>query len=144
MGLTPGQPGPVQQGIDFLNDGLFTYVALLEELGSIGHPYRLFGTRFCGPGGSGTPTSTVDRACQAHDLCYAAHGLSFLPNLGIGSFTPAQAEAAKACNQSLYNSVINYPNEHGSQAIQLWLTHGVGLGILAPGTAATPWSSWPD
>src|SRR5271170_4779293 len=110
----------------------------MEELGSLRNPYRLFGTRWCGPGGGGGTTSNVDAACRAHDLCFGAHGLSFLPNLGIGSFDAAQTQAAKGCNQSLYNAVQMYPNEHGSQAIQLWLTHGVGVGILAPGTSVIP------
>lgn len=134
----PGGSSTVQTGVGLLNDGIFTYVGLLEELGSLRHPYRLFGTRWCGPGGGGGTTSNVDAACRAHDLCYGAHGLSFLPNLGIGSFDVAQTQAARACNQSLYNAVKMYPNEHGSQAIQLWLTNGVGVGILAPGTSVVP------
>ncbi len=134
----PGGSGAVQTGVGLLNDATFTYVGLLEELGSLRHPYRLFGTRWCGPGGGGATTSNVDAACRAHDLCYGDHGLSFLPNLGIGSFDAAQTQAARGCNQSLYNAVKMYPNEHGSQAIQFWLTNGVGVGILAPGTSVVP------
>lgn len=47
-------------------------------------PTRLFGTHYCGPGGAGTPVNTLDVACQAHDACYDAHGLSVGSNFGFG------------------------------------------------------------
>jgi len=39
------------------------------------------GTNYCGPGGGGTPTTRVDKACAAHDLCYQNAGISFVNNV---------------------------------------------------------------
>jgi RHS repeat-associated protein len=65
---------------------------------------RLFGTHWCGPGGSGTVTSTTDAACWRHDMCYAANNLEWTDNRNK-SLPPAKAAALQQCNQQLCNSV---------------------------------------
>jgi len=97
---------------------------------------RIAGTHYCGPGGAGTPNSDVDSACKAHDACYTNHGIDFGPNIGWGGWTKQQAAEARSCNQTLYDTVKQYPNEPGSQAIQKWLRYGGWLGILYPGTSS--------
>jgi len=58
------------------------------------------GTNYCGPGGSGTPTTRVDGACAAHDLCYQNAGVSFLNNIGFPK-TAQQSAAIQACDANL-------------------------------------------
>jgi hypothetical protein len=60
-----------------------------------------WGYKYCGAGNyPGSPTSDTDKCCEAHDNCYAAHGLSsnnvsvLHPGKGIGA---AQA----GCDQDL-------------------------------------------
>jgi len=64
----------------------------------------MWGYKYCGPGNYlGKPNGTTDRCCQAHDNCYAAHGLSSR-NVKAGhpgSTGPAQA----ACDQNLCDCV---------------------------------------
>lgn len=76
---------------------------------------RYSGTRWCGPGGAGTPDGQVDAACHLHDLCLEAAGLdaSINTNSSVHLSLP-QADAAQICNQSLFNAVRQYPNEAGS------------------------------
>jgi hypothetical protein len=97
---------------------------------------RYFGTRWCGPGGAGSPDGRIDAACHLHDLCLNAAGLdaSVNTNSSIHLSLP-QAAAALVCNQSLFNAVRQYPDEAGSYSIQKWLLYGDLFGILAPGTA---------
>jgi RHS repeat-associated protein len=107
-------------------------------------PYRLFGTKFCGPGGAGNTTGFLDAACKAHDDCYKAAGITFANNLPGGpSMSSSQASAAKACNQALYNAARINKSAPGSKAAQYWLTQGANLPfgayIIKPGTEATPW-----
>jgi hypothetical protein len=107
-------------------------------------PYILFSTKFCGPGGSGSPTGFLDAACRAHDACYKAAGINFSNNLPGGpSMSSSQASAAKACNQALYNAARINNNAPGSKAAQYWLTQGANLPfggyIIKPGTEAAPW-----
>ena len=71
---------------------------------SVGHNY--FGTRYCGPGGSGVPLNATDTACAQHDACYGAFNLSALFNTIPNSMaTPAQVQGARGCNQQLCNSL---------------------------------------
>lgn len=100
-----------------------------------GFPRRFFGTRWCGPGGAGSPVSDVDRACRAHDICFGLAGLDARANTDSSvHLSLAQAVAAQGCNQQLYNSVSQYPNEAGSSRIQWWLKYGTYVGVLTPGT----------
>jgi RHS repeat-associated protein len=108
-----------------------------------GDPYRLFSTKYCGPGGAGNPTGFLDAACKAHDACYAAAGISAANNGPNGSMTSAQSSAATACNQALYNAARLAANAPGSKAVRYWLTQGANVPfvgtILRPGTEAKPW-----
>jgi RHS repeat-associated protein len=110
---------------------------------STGDPYRLFSTRYCGPGGAGATTGFLDAACKAHDTCYKAAGISAANNGPNGSMTPAQSSAATACNQALYNAARLAANAPGSKAVRYWLTQGANVPfagtILRPGTEAKPW-----
>jgi hypothetical protein len=93
-------------------------------------PLRLFGSRFCGPGGAGNPNSHVDGGCQVHDGCFDDHGINFWGNIVPGLWNSEQKRQAQICNQGLYNTVIKYPNEPGSKPIQNWLKYGDWFGIL--------------
>jgi hypothetical protein len=139
--------GPCGGGFSFENGSPQTSSTIASYLDDFGQfllfpkslrsaPLRLFGSHYCGPGGAGTPNSDVDRACQAHDDCYGAAHINFGPNIGWGGWTTQQAAAASVCNQALYDSVRQYPNEPGSQAIQNWLRYGEWFGVLYPGTGA--------
>jgi len=110
--------------------------ALLFAPSNRGTPLRLFGSHWCGPGGAGSPNSDVDRACQMHDTCLGDHGINFWGNIAVAPvfWTSEQKRAAQVCNQALYNTVKQYPNEPGSKPIQNWLKYGNWLGILSWGT----------
>jgi hypothetical protein len=115
---------------------------LIFSKGNRPEPYRLFSSRWCGPGGAGATTGVIDAACKAHDLCYDAAHLSATANTSGVELSLNQAAAAQACNQALYDVARSNPNEWGSISIQKWLTTGDQLpigGILAPGTEAVPW-----
>ena len=107
-------------------------------------PYRLFSTRYCGPGGAGVTTGTLDAACQTHDECYQAAGLSADSNTSGATLSLPEAAAAQSCNQALYDAARSNPKAPGSKALQWWLTRGdrfkpFGYQLLAPGTEAKPW-----
>jgi hypothetical protein len=106
-------------------------------------PYRLFSTRYCGPGGAGQTTGFLDAACKAHDACYLAVGISAANNRPNGSMTSAQSSAATSCNQALYNAARLAANAPGAKAVRYWLTQGANVPfvgtILRPGTEAKPW-----
>jgi RHS repeat-associated protein len=110
-------------------------------------PYILFGTHYCGPGGSGTTVGALDPACKVHDACYAAApggGISAGNNLVPWKpMTPGQAAQAKQCNQALYDAARNHPDAPGSKAVQWWMVNGShlpgGTYIHYPGTEAKPW-----
>jgi len=106
--------------------------------------YRFFMTHYCGPGGAGDSTGVMDRACKAHDECYAAAGLDASVNTSSSAtLTLQQASAAQGCNQALYNAARSNPKASGSAALRLWLTKGDQTPfrghILAPGTEAKQW-----
>ncbi len=104
--------------------------------------FRLFGGHWCGPGGGGSSIGGIDAACQAHDACYETAGLDASINTSSVSLTPAQAQAAQACNQALYDAARSHPGAPGSSLIQLWLVHGEQTpfgAVLAARTAAKPW-----
>jgi hypothetical protein len=85
---------------------------------------RLFGTHYCGKGGSGQTTSDLDRACYAHDACYAAAGLNYSDNFSLThSFT--KSEALKACNQNLCNAARRLSTPGASQ-VDKFFTYGGG------------------
>jgi RHS repeat-associated protein len=109
-------------------------------------PYdRFFGTHYCGPGGSGQPNGTLDKACKVHDECFAAAGLDASVNVGTSTaaLSPTQAAAAQKCNQGLYNAARANPGKTGSSSLRLWLTQSVstpfGGYVLYPGTQAKTW-----
>jgi hypothetical protein len=94
------------------------------------------------PGGAahrGCSGMTAEAHPPPHTAFAFRSGLSFWPNVGIGSYNDEQTQDALDCNQTLYNAVRKYPTTPGSQAIQLWLTKGTSVGILAPGTSVIPW-----
>jgi hypothetical protein len=88
----------------------------------------------------------MDAACKAHDQCYAAAGISASYNLsasnGGSGGTLAQATAAQACNQALYNAARLNAGSPGAKAVREWLKNGdkTPFGyILHPGTEAASW-----
>jgi hypothetical protein len=109
-------------------------------------PYRLFSTNYCGPGGGGSTSGTINSLCAVHDACFTQAGLDASVNVGTSgsSLTSTQAAAAQGCNQALYEGARRHPDAPGSTALQWWLTQGektkpfVGFYILYPGTAAKP------
>jgi hypothetical protein len=140
LGFRGGASQP-QQTIRFSKDLLFTLVGIgndLRHLGSGAPPYRLFGTKWCGPGGRGSFGGHINGGCFIHDKCFDRAKISFLVNFGLARMTPEQVQKAKACNEDLYDTATRYPTEAGSQSLQWWLTNGDKYGILAPGTAVTP------
>lgn len=100
-------------------------------------PFRLFGSKWCGPGGGGDPNNHLDNACKIHDKCFDDAHINFFINFGVGSYSKEQYLEARSCNQALYDAARQYPNERGSTALQWWLINGSQHGILAPGTEAT-------
>lgn len=103
------------------------------------YPKRLFGTHWCGPGGAGPPLNALDEGCMVHDHCYDAAGVSADANTGSGMVTLDQATAMQACNEALYAVAVAHPEIYGSKWVNLWLEHGDGVGVLAPGTAIVPY-----
>jgi RHS repeat-associated protein len=136
FGFGPGGAVSLSTGLQSVAGGLSQFFPAYLDPFDVHH--KLFGTHWCGPGGGGDTTGHVDKACMAHDLCFKAAGISSLYNLGLQTNTPARRAAAAACNQQLYNSVSLFPNETGSEPIQLWLLYGESYGILAPGTSVNP------
>jgi hypothetical protein len=55
---------------------------------------------FCGSGGVGSPTNTIDTGCAQHDRCYDEAGVSF------GNNYVNQGSAVQARNQELCDSMI--------------------------------------
>jgi hypothetical protein len=70
---------------------------------------RLFGTHYCGPRGGGDTTGALDQACQAHDSCYAEHGLQWYDNYDPRNFLNGKGSAIRGCNQTLCNAASQIP-----------------------------------
>ena len=70
------------------------------------------GTNYCGPGGSGTPTTRVDGACAAHDLCYQNAGAKWYNNV-FGTGGAGMQSNIQSCNAQLCGSL---------QRILIWPT----------------------
>ena len=87
-------------------DGLVTQVTLMILR-------RLFNTKWCGPGGGGTPVNGLDQACMQHDLCYQAIRANPEDN-GNGSFW--NGAALQACNQQLCNAASQSSDVGAAQA----------------------------
>jgi RHS repeat-associated protein len=111
-----------QQGSDSSGGHGFAYtVASIAELFGTGFAYadwtdpnhRLYGTHYCGPGGGGSTVNGLDRLCQAHDMCYAAAGLSAASQ--HGPLTAGQNAAMAACNQSLCDGLKQLKTTPGTQ-----------------------------
>jgi hypothetical protein len=108
----------------------------------------LFSTTYCGPGGAGSQTGSLNGPCAVHDACYAGvagGGISAANNRPGGpQMTSAQIGGEKACNQALYDAARTHPDVPGSAAVQWWLVNGssnfprIGY-ILHPGAEAVPW-----
>lgn len=102
-------------------------------------PRRFFGTYYCGPGGRGPTGGIINGACVAHDTCFTNAGIDANGNTHPEiPWSFSQVIAASNCNQTLYNTAKQYPNEIGSAGLQFWLRHGDMLGILRRGTAVVP------
>jgi RHS repeat-associated protein len=100
---------------------------------------RFFGTTYCGKGGAGRPNGGFAGDCQVHDNCFDRAGLDANVNSSTSGLTPAQMDAARACNQGLYNAAASHPNTPGSAALQYWLTGNArpfGYSTIYPGTEA--------
>lgn len=85
---------------------------------------RLFGTHYCGKGGSGQTVNGLDRSCYAHDACYAAYGLNYSDNFSL-TLSFSKSEALKACNQNLCNSARQLSTPGASQ-VNKFFTYGGG------------------
>jgi RHS repeat-associated protein len=99
--------------------------------------HRLFGTHYCGPGGGGDETGTLDHYCHIHDDCYAGFKVSASVNLPGNHSTPltsAQIAGITGCNQRLSDAARSLGSTYGAAAVNSWLTHGYGF--LYPGTNA--------
>jgi RHS repeat-associated protein len=83
---------------------------------------RLFNTKWCGPGGGGTPVNGLDQACMQHDLCYQAIRANPEDN-GNGSFW--NGAALQACNQQLCNAASQSSDVGAAQV--LWYFQNKGL-----------------
>jgi hypothetical protein len=88
------------------------------------------GTNYCGPGGSGTPTTRVDGACAAHDLCYQNAGAKWYNNVfGTGGAAAAPVLIAQNNAPPVPNankSVIERENVQFNQC-----TKSGTIGIMA-------------
>jgi RHS repeat-associated protein len=84
------------------------------------------GTNYCGPGGNGTPTNSVDWACAKHDKCYQDAGISFYNNVR-GNMTPQQQAAAQSCDAGLCQEMSNIddPSEPGFVGVISYFCPGV-------------------
>jgi RHS repeat-associated protein len=156
----PPDPGLLQAGWDLVSttapgwslnaDNSILFAVLPKSIGrrplSLSKPpvNRLFGTKYCGPGGDGSTRGVINGACAVHDQCYADANINADGNLqwkGVAWNNSQQAAAAK-CNQALYDAARSNPNEPGSAALQKWLTSGSNTPfyyVLHPGTEAKPW-----
>lgn len=92
------------------------------------------------PGGAGpTGGGVVNRACSAHDTCFFNAGINADGNTnGKIPWSLKQVDAARSCNQGLYDAVKG-SSEAGATLLQLWLLYGDDVPffqILRPNTAA--------
>ncbi len=75
---SPGQQ--MAQALSSINPGPID----VTGRSNVSYPERLFGTRWCGPGGAGPPVSgrshELDVACKEHDDCYDANGITISDN----------------------------------------------------------------
>ncbi|NYF81308.1 RHS repeat-associated core domain-containing protein [Granulicella arctica] len=92
--------------------------ALILATSTQTYPTRLFGTHYCGPGGAGPTVNSLDVACQAHDACYDAHGLSVGSNFGFG-LDHQKIMALQSCNQTLCNAAAA-TKDLGATRVQLY------------------------
>jgi RHS repeat-associated protein len=92
-----------QTSIDLIVGLTTTIGGLIWDVGWTNDTRRLFDTKWCGPGGGGTPDGAVDSACMQHDLCYDAAGVSSKDTGRV--LSQAKAAAVQACNQQLCNAV---------------------------------------
>jgi RHS repeat-associated protein len=82
----------------------------------------LFGTHWCGPGGGGWPVNELDSACQAHDRCYDANGLTIGDNSNP-FLAPGKSAALFNCNESLCIAASHpRPFIQGGAAVILYFT----------------------
>jgi RHS repeat-associated protein len=69
--------------------------------------HRLFGTHYCGPGGGGNTTGSLDETCKAHDTCYADAGLS--ANDNRNQLPAPKAKVLQHCNQQFCDATGKLP-----------------------------------
>jgi hypothetical protein len=69
------------------------------------YPPNIFGTHYCGPGGSGPVVNSTDAACARHDVCFNSIGLN-ADTYRHGSLSPAQRQGAASCNQQLCDAMM--------------------------------------
>ncbi len=102
-----------------LQDGGATLRGWLGNTGDPNDTRRLFNTKWCGPGGGGTPVNNLDNACMQHDVCYETHHLSYSDN-----FDPnfSNGAALQTCNQQLCNAASGM-NTTGADAVVFWFSN---------------------
>jgi hypothetical protein len=70
---------------------------------------RLFGTHYCGPGGSGKTTGQLDAFCLQHDACYKMHGVSATANISLTTLSGlSTGEAQGGCDRVLCSQIRHY------------------------------------
>jgi len=78
------------------------------------------GTSYCGPGGSGTPTTRVDATCALHDKCYQDAGISFVNNV-FGTGGAQKQAAARTCNAQLCSNLSHVLWQSSSEMGQAFI-----------------------
>ncbi len=131
--LTPGQTAQLGGPILIPPSWMFGLLALFHHPNNGPYPTRMFGTHWCGPGGAGPTVNGLDAACQAHDLCYGAHGFTSFSNWSpylSPLLSQSQEQALQQCNQALCNAA-SHSNDPGSTRVQMYFT-SVSAGACAP------------
>ena len=87
-----------------------------------------FGLNYCGPGGSGKPSDSVDGICMKHDHCYQDSGLSFWNTLKPHLST-AKQQAKTNCDRKLCSGLANNMPETRSQNAETFFV-GAAFGCI--------------
>ena len=94
-GYTNGVPDPV------------LFAAFVAAQNTMVSHHSWWHGHWCGYGGAGQPTDSTDSACQRHDYCYFANGVTADMNRQVFGVTDQQAYALTGCNQRLCTETMN-------------------------------------
>lgn len=97
--------------IPYLNVSVTTLIAQAVQVAATAAASQfsqMFGTNYCGIGGSGPTVNKLDEACKAHDECYAKYGFTWISDFDpTFIFSPSQLKALQECNQQLCDSALH-------------------------------------